>query len=394
MAVRSIDRLHQAEDLAGKRVLVRVDFNVPLNHGRVDDDARIRAALPTLRLLVQRGAALILLSHLGRPGGRPDPAYSLEPVAAHLQLLMDRNVSFEADCTGASLQERPGSLEAGQLVMLENTRFHPGEKANDERFADSLAGLADCYVNDAFATLHRAHASTVGLARRLPAAAGLLVERELAALGRATIEPARPYVALIGGAKVSDKLPAVQKLLERADRVLVGGPVATTFLAASGVDVADSAMEPEYVSLARKILRDAGDRLGLPADVVIASRSDEDAETRGMEARDVDPGWQILDIGPRTRAEFAAELKEAGTVAWAGPLGLFECAPFSHGTFEVARALAGAEGFRIVGGGETAMAVRQAGVAEQIDHVSTGGGAALAFLCGDTLPGLAALEAA
>lgn len=392
MAIRSIEQLHKEVGLSGKRVLVRVDYNVPLADGEVADDTRIEASLPTLRLLVKHGAALVLISHLGRPAGKPDPALSLQPVAARLQTLLERRVALAPDSIGPEAREAASGLEAGQMLMLENTRFHAGEKANDEEHANALAALGDCYVNDAFGTLHRAHASTVGLARRLPSAAGLLVERELAGLDRAASDPARPYVALIGGAKESDKLPAIESLLKRADRVLVGGGVANTFLAARGIDVADSLIEREYVSKARTLMERAGDYLVLPADLIIAEHPEADAKTRVMEEGGVDPGWQIVDIGPRAIAEFGAELKAAATVVWSGPPGRYECEPFARGSFELARLLAGADGFVIVGGGETAAAVRAAGVADEIDHVSTGGGAALAYLCGETLPGLAALE--
>jgi len=379
-------------DPGGRRVLVRTDFNVPLSDGEIGDDRRIVATLPTLRRLLDDGAALVLASHLGRPDGRPDPALSLRPVGQRLQEALDGRVTLAPDSVGHTTEHAAAALAPGEILLLENTRFHSEEERNDQGYAAALAELADYFVNDAFGTLHRAHASTVGVAAHLPSAAGLLVEKELAALDRAARQPARPYVVLIGGAKIDSKLPALRKLLARADRVLVGGGVANTLLAASGHALADSLLEDDCIGAAEKLLETAGERLVLPVDIVIADGAGEDATLKVVPVGDLENGWRIVDIGPQTVALFEHEIAAAATTAWSGPLGRFEIARFSKGTFAIARALADAEGYTIVGGGETASAVRAAEAEAGIDHISTGGGASLAYLCGDSLPGLEVLR--
>ncbi len=378
-------------DPHGKRVLVRADFNVPLSGDEILDDRRILATLPTLRRLLEDGAALVLAAHLGRPDGQPDPALSLRPVGERLQDALERRVTLAPDSVGQATKDAAEALSPGEILLLENTRFHAEEKRNDKAHAAALAELADYFVNDAFGTLHRAHASTVGVAEHLPSAAGLLIEKELAALDRAAQDPARPYVVLIGGAKIDNKLPALRKLLGRADRILVGGGVANTLLASRGHALGDSLVEDDCLREAGHLLETAGDRLVLPVDIVIADGAEEDAMTKVVPVGDLEAGWQIVDIGPQTVDLFEQEISAAATIAWSGPLGRFEIARFSKGTFAVARALADAQGYTIVGGGETASAARAADAEAGIDHISTGGGASLAYLCGDSLPGLEAL---
>jgi len=380
-------------DVKGRRVLVRVDFNVPLEGGAVSDDTRIRAALPTIRHLIDAGAKTVLCSHLGRPKGKPDPAYTLAPVAVRLGELLDRAVRFAPDCVGAAVQDLVASMKPGDVLLLENLRFHAEEERNDPAFARALAALADVYVNDAFGSAHRAHASTAGVAAHLPAVAGFLMERELDFLGRALADPVRPFVAILGGAKVSDKIAVIENLLGKVDALLVGGGMANTFLKAQGREIGKSLVENDKLGVAEKLLREAGAKLVLPVDAVIADRFEAGAERRTVDVASVPPGWLILDIGPRTIATFTERLRGAKTVIWNGPMGVFEMAPFAAGTFAVARALAGLAGATtIVGGGDSAAAVEQAGVAEKITHVSTGGGASLEFLEGKELPGVAVLE--
>jgi phosphoglycerate kinase len=380
-------------DVAGKRVLVRVDFNVPLENGTVSDDARIRAALPTIRHLLDRGALPILCSHLGRPKGRPTPAWSLAPVAKRLSELLGRPVGMAPDCVGREVEGLTRAMKPGEVLLLENLRFHAAEEANDPGFARALAALADLYVDDAFGSAHRAHASTAGVAEHLPAVAGFLMERELDFLGRALAAPERPFVAILGGAKVSDKIGVIEHLLGRVDALLVGGGMANTFLKAQGKEVGASLVEDEKIDVARALLRRAGDTLVLPADVVIAERVAADAPRRTVSVDGVPAGWRILDVGPKTLDAFAGRLRGARTVVWNGPMGVFEVEPFAAGTVALARALADLPGATtIVGGGDSAAAVAQAGVGERMTHVSTGGGASLEFLEGRELPGVTALQ--
>jgi phosphoglycerate kinase len=383
--------------LQGRRVFVRVDFNVPLSGaGEVLDTTRLEEALPTLRELAAAGVRLILASHCGRPKGQPDPRYSLRPVALALGRLLGQEVGFAADCVGRVAADAAAALASGRMLLLENLRFHAGETSNDPAFAAQLAALADAYVDDAFGSAHRAHASVVGIVELLPRkAAGRLMEREVAALGRLLGEPQRPFAALLGGAKIEGKIDTLANLLPRLDLLLVGGGMANTFLAAQGHDMAASLVEPERLELARDILRQAGSRgvqVMLPVDLVV---TDDLAAPRRIEtvpAEQVPPGMKAVDVGPRSRRRFADAIAGARTLFWNGPLGVFERPPFDAGTREVAQALAACTGFSVIGGGETVAAVRQAGVAGKIGHVSTGGGAALELLAGKTLPGVAVLE--
>jgi phosphoglycerate kinase len=390
----TVDRV----ELAGKRVFLRVDFNVPLEDGRVTEDTRIRAALPTIEYCLKAGAAVLLASHLGRPKGTPDPRYSLRPVATKLEELLGRPVPLLPDCVGPEVEAAAAALKPGEVVLLENLRFHAEEEANDPGFARRLASLADVYVDDAFAAAHRAHASTEGIARILhPAAAGLLMARELEALGRIFENPERPFMAVLGGAKVSDKLGLVEHLLARVDAVLIGGGMAYTFLVALGHDVGRSLLEPQRVEAARAILaraRALGVRVRLPVDLVAAPGPDSVEGIRVVSVREMPRDLMGLDIGPVTVAQFAATLASARTIVWNGPLGVFEKAPFSAGTLGIARAVANSAAFSVIGGGDTIAAVHQAGVAERIGYTSTAGGAFLEFLEGRTLPGVAAIDEA
>jgi phosphoglycerate kinase len=385
------------EDLAGQRIFVRVDFNVPLSTaGEVLDATRLEAALPTLRELAAAGGRLVLASHCGRPKGEPDPRSSLRPAARKLAELLGAEVGFAADCVGAAAEQAVAAVAPGQMVLLENLRFHPGETRNDAGFAAQLAALADAYADDAFGSAHRAHASVVGIVEHLPRkAAGRLMEREVAALGRLLAEPERPFAALLGGAKIEGKIDTLSNLLSRLDLLLVGGGMANTFLAAQGHDMAASLVEPDRLDLARDILERApaqGVEVKLPVDLVV---TDDLAAPRRIETVAVDrvpPGMKAVDIGPLTRGQFAAAIGGARTLFWNGPLGVFERPPFDAGTREVAQALAAFGGFSVIGGGETVAAAHQAGVAGRIGHVSTGGGASLEFLAGKRLPGVAVLE--
>ena len=379
-------------DLQGKKVLVRVDFNVPIKDGTVGDDTRIRAALPTIEYLLEHGAAVILCSHLGRPKGKVQPEFSLRPVADHLSKLIDKPVAFSEECIGPVAEQAAEALKPGDVLVLENTRFYAGETNNDPEMAKQLAALADLYVNDAFGSAHRAHASTEGVANYLPAVAGFLMEKEIRYLGQAIANPARPFIAILGGAKISDKIGVIRNLLKKADQVLIGGGMANTFFKAQGYPIGESLVEEEALDTARELLDEGGNHLRLPVDVVIADRFENEAERRVMSMGPVPEGWRILDIGPETVDTFGKIIEEAGTVVWNGPMGVFEFPRFSEGTFGVARAIAHSQATSIVGGGDSVAAVQEAGVANQITHISTGGGASLEMLEGLVLPGLAALQ--
>ena len=379
-------------DYQGKKVLVRVDFNVPLEAGQITDDTRIKAALPTINYLIEQGAAVILCSHLGRPKGEIKPELSLKPVAEHLSKLISVPVRFVEDTVGEGAVKAAGDLKFGEILVLENTRFLAGEKKNHPSVARGLANLADLFVNDAFGTAHRAHASNVGVAEYLPAAAGFLLEKEIKFLENVLADPEKPFVAILGGVKVSDKIGVIENLLEKADHVLVGGGMANTFYMAQGYDVADSLVEDGALDTARKLLQAGSNKIHLPIDVVIADSFSNDAKKKTISAGNVPAGWRILDIGPETVEIFGRRVKEAGTVVWNGPMGVFEFPEFAVGTFELAGKVAECEGVTIIGGGDSAAAVVESGLADKITHISTGGGASLQMLEGKELPGLAVLD--
>jgi phosphoglycerate kinase len=379
-------------DVKGKRVLVRVDFNVPLKDGDVADDRRIRAALPTIQYLLDHGAAVVLMSHLGRPKGEPKPEFRMDPVAKRLSELLGRSVTKLDDCVGVQVENAVNAMKPGDVILLENTRFKPGETKNDAMLAEGLAHLGEIFVNDAFGAAHRAHASTEGVAHHLPAVAGFLMEKELAYLGRALADPERPFLAILGGAKISDKIGVIQNLLPQVDSLLIGGGMANTFFKAQGLNVGDSLVEDGALDMARELLKSGDDKLVLPVDCVIADRFDAEAEAKTVPVDQVPAGWRILDIGPATVAHFSNRLTAAKTVVWNGPMGVFEFPRFAEGTFAIARALASLEGATtIIGGGDSAAAVEQSGLADKMSHISTGGGASLEFLEGKELPGVAAL---
>jgi phosphoglycerate kinase len=384
-------------DVSGKHVLMRVDFNVPLKEGVVGDDTRIEAALPTIQYLLEHNAAVILMSHLGRPKGKVVEDLRVDPVAARLSELLDSPVHKLDDCVGPEIEEAVREMEPGEVILLENTRFHAEEKANDPDFSAQMASLADVYVNDAFGACHRAHASTAGVAKAMrergnPAVAGLLVEKELTLLGQAVDNPERPFVAILGGAKVSGKIKAIKNLLERCDRLLIGGGMANTFFKALGYELGESLVEDDVVPTAKDLMHNSSGKIVLPMDVVIADAFDNAAQTKVVAPNEVPQGWRILDIGPKTVFTFESALKGAQTVTWNGPLGVFEMPNFAVGTFEVARLLAELNATTIIGGGESAAAVKQAGLEKEMTHISTGGGASLQFLQGETLPALAVLD--
>jgi len=391
--LRTVDRA----EVAGRRVLVRNDFNVPLEDGKVTDDLRVRAAVPTLRWLLDHGARVICCSHLGRPKGRRDPRYSLEPVRPVLADRLGTDVAFVDDVAGDQARQAAEALGDSQVLLLQNLRYEPGEEKNDPHLADQLASLAEIYVDDAFGAAHRAHASVVGVAERLPAYAGYLLAGEVKELSRLLEDPERPFTAVLGGSKVSDKLAVLDNLLGRVDSLVVGGGMCFTFLAAQGHEIGDSLFEADQVDAVRQLLETAsgqGKPVLLPTDVVVAREVSEDAETRTVPADGIEAGWKGLDIGPETAKAFAAAVAEARTVFWNGPMGVFELAPFAAGTKAVAQAVAAASGYTVVGGGDSAAALAELGLADRVDHLSTGGGASLELLEGKTLPGVAAIPTA
>jgi phosphoglycerate kinase len=393
MKVRTIDQL----DLAGKRVLIRVDLNVPLDKaGNITDDTRIKAVLPTIRLARERGAKTILLSHLGRPKGKTIPEMSLSPVAKRLSSLLGKEVSFVPDCVGEATEKAVTAMQPGDVLLLENVRFHPGEEKNDEGFGKQLAALCDVYVNDAFATAHRGHSSNVAVTRFVKEkAAGLLMKDEIAYFEKALVSPARPLAAVFGGAKISGKIEAINNVIGKVDKILIGGAMANTFFAAQGYEVGNSLYEAELVEMAGKVLANATRRkvkLYLPVDVLVADRLDALASSKIVPAQEIPIGWTAADIGPATSLLFKEALQDAKTIVWNGPLGAFEIGPFANGTHSIMRALAESNAITIVGGGDTDTALHKAGLFSRMSYVSTGGGAFLELLEGKRLPGIVALE--
>lgn len=383
-------------NVQGKRVFVRVDFNVPMDDQQnITDDTRIRAALPTISFLAAKGAKIILASHLGRPKGKVNPKYSLAPVAGRLGELLHKEILMAKDCIGPEVEAQVNSLQNGQIILLENVRFYAEEEENKPEFAQKLAAVADIYVNDAFGTAHRAHASTAGIARYIPAYAGFLMKKEVDVMGKALENPARPFVAIIGGAKVSDKIAVIENLLQKVDTLIIGGGMANTFLRAQGYEVGKSLVEEDKVGLARELLvkaQTAGVNLLLPGDVVVAKEFSAQAQTRIVKVSEIQADDLACDIGPASAEKFAQAITPAGTVIWNGPMGVFEMEPFAGGTERIARAMAACQGVTIVGGGDSVAAVEKVGVAEKLTHISTGGGASLEFLEGKILPGVAALK--
>lgn len=393
MKIRAIDQL----DLAGKRVLIRVDFNVPQDKaGNITDDTRIQAAIPTIRHAVANGAKTILLSHLGRPKGKKVPEMSLAPAAKRLSALLGKEVPFVPDCVGEIAEKAVATMRPGDVVLLENVRFHAEEEKNDEAFGKKLAALCDVYVNDAFATAHRGHSSNVAITRFVKEkAAGLLMKNEIAYFEKALVDPARPLVAVFGGAKISGKIEAINNVLGKVDKILIGGAMANTFFAAQGYEVGTSLYEAEMLDTARQVLANAAGRkvkLYLPVDVVVADRFEASAATKAVPVPEIPAGWTAADVGPATSLLFREALQGAKTIVWNGPLGAFEMAPFANGTFSMMRALAESDAITIVGGGDTDTALHKAGLFSRMSYVSTGGGAFLELLEGKRLPGIAALE--
>ena len=378
-------------DLGGKRVLVRVDFNVPLKNGEVTDATRIERALPNIQYLLSEGAQPILISHLGRPKGERNPAYTMDPVAKKLEELLGEPVKKLDNAVGPEVEEALTDWDGEGVVLLENSRFYPGETKNDEELSDGLASLADLYVDDAFGAAHRAHATTVGVAERLPSAAGLLMEAELDYLDSVLKSPERPFVAILGGAKVSDKIGVIESLLEKADTLLIGGAMCFTFFKAMGYKVGASLVEDDYLDEANRLMEKAGDRLVLPRDVLVAGKMEEDAETRTVGVEEIPDGWIGLDVGPDTVGFFEERISEAKTVFWNGPMGVFEMDAFAKGTEGVARAVAAGDATSVIGGGDSVAAVNKLGLEDEMSHISTGGGASLEYIEGKELPGVAVL---
>ncbi len=392
MTIRRVDQI----ELKGKRVFIRVDFNVPLNEKReVTDDTRIVSALPTIQYVCRAGGKAILASHLGRPKGKPDSRYSLAPVAQRLSQRLAKEVSLAPDCVGEEVKAQVQRMKEGEVLLLENLRFHPEEEKNDPAFSKELASLCDVYINDAFGAAHRAHASTEGITRYVQSVgAGFLMMKEIESLERALVHPRKPYVAILGGAKVSDKIGVIQNLMGKVDTLLIGGGMAYTFLKAKGIEVGKSLVETDQIELSRNLLNAASGRvrLLLPSDHVAAERMDLQARREIVRNEQIPSDWMCLDIGPETIKVFSEEIHQAQTIFWNGPMGVFEMEPFSKGTFAVARAVASSQAFSIVGGGDSVAAVNRAGVAEKIGHLSTGGGASLEFIEGKKLPGIEALR--
>lgn len=392
MGIQRIDQI----ELKGKKVFIRVDFNVPLNEkNEITDDTRIVQSLPTIRYALEKGGKVIVASHLGRPKGKRDPKYSLAPVAERLSQLLGKNVSLAPDCIGDEVLRMIGEMKEGDVLLLENLRFHPEEEKNDEPFSRALASLCEVYVNDAFGAAHRAHASTEGMTRYIPqVAAGFLMMKEIESLEKALIHPEKPYVAILGGAKVSDKIGVIENLLNKVDALLIGGGMAYTFLKGRGIEVGKSLVEEDQIEFSKQLLRRGEGRVKiiLPQDHLAAERMDPQAPREVVRNEAIPSGWICLDIGPETVKIFSEEIKKAKTIFWNGPMGVFEMEPFSQGTFAIARAVADSSAFSIVGGGDSIAAVRKAGVAEKIGHLSTGGGASLEFIEGKKLPGIEALR--
>jgi phosphoglycerate kinase len=392
MAIRTVDQI----DLKGKRVFIRVDFNVPMDEkNRVTDDTRILLSLPTIRFAREASGKVILASHLGRPKGKKDPKFSLAPVAERLSQLLGIKVALATDCIGEEVQKQIGGMREGEILLLENLRFHPEEEKNEEGFSKALASLCDVYVNDAFGTAHRAHASTEGMTRFVKiVAAGFLMMKEVESLEKALVSPQKPFVAILGGAKVSDKIGVIQNLLDRVTTLLIGGGMAYTFLKAEGFQIGKSLVEEDQIGFSLNLLEKAKGKIKffLPSDHIAAERMDVQAKREIVKNDKIPSGWVCLDIGPETVKTFSEEIKSAKTIVWNGPMGVFEMEPFSQGTFAIAKAIANSSAFSIVGGGDSVAAVNKAGVADRISHISTGGGASLEFLEGKKLPGIEALR--
>jgi len=379
-------------DVKDKKVFVRVDFNVPLKEGKITDDTRIKAALPTIEYLLENGAAVILASHLGRPGGEVKSELSLKPVADYLNELIEAEVYFCENCIGEKARSAAKDIKFGEVLVLENTRFHAGEQKNDPEMSKELASLADLYIDDAFGTAHRAHASNVGITDHLPAAAGFLLEKEIDYLDSAIANPKRPFVAILGGAKVSGKIGVINNLLGKVDSILIGGGMANTFFAAQGYEMGDSLVEVEALNLAKELLEKAEGKISLPVDIVIADDFKNDANKKNLNTGNIPENWRILDIGPETLKAFGQIIQESKTIVWNGPMGVFEFPVFAEGTFELAKKISESKAITIIGGGDSAAAIVQAGLSDKINHISTGGGASLEMLEGAKLPGLEALS--